>query len=157
MMVDMKQQIDDEKAMSAFGQKLGAALRGGEVLELVGDVGAGKTTLTRAIARGMGIAGSIQSPTFTIVNHHENSAGLALAHYDFYRLHDAGIMRAELQEATSEPHTVTIVEWSDIVQDALPTDRLTIAISLVSSSEVARQLECTAHGERARGLLEALA
>lgn len=142
--------------MKAFGTQLGAMLRGGEVLELVGDVGAGKTTLTKGIAEGMGVNEDVQSPSFTISRVYDDlPSGLRLAHYDFYRLHDAGIMADELHEAAHNPQTVTIIEWADIVAGVLPADRLTIRI--VSPTETSRQVECIAHGARAQMLAEALA
>jgi len=144
----------DEPKLIALGNTLGQRLRGGEVIELIGDVGAGKTTLTRAIASGMGIEAPIQSPTFTIVNRYETSHGVILAHYDFYRLDDAGLMRNELHEALSSEGTVTIIEWGDIIADILPEDRLTITIE--SISETARQLSIHPGGEHSHTLVEGL-
>ena len=143
----MKRHFKDEAELTAFGEMMGARLKGGEVLELVGDVGAGKTTLTKAIARGMGIGGPIQSPTFTISNRYESAAGIALAHYDFYRLSDAGLMGDELTEAVDDKQTVTVVEWADIVSGVLPEDRITIR--LTSADETSRDAEISAHGEGA--------
>lgn len=121
--------------MQKFGQKLGLLLRGGMVLELVGDVGAGKTTLTKSIAGALGIEGPIQSPTFTICNRYQTPSGLQLAHYDFYRLAEAGIMREELGESLDDPNTITVIEWGDIVADILPKNRLTITITAPSETE----------------------
>lgn len=148
--------VENESAMKALGARLGALLRGGDVLELVGDVGAGKTTLTKGIAAGMGMDEEVQSPSFTISRVYERPADdIVLAHYDFYRLHDAGIMADELHEATRDPRTVTVIEWADIVAGVLPEDHLTIR--LLATSETDRQLELTAHGERARQIVGALA
>ena len=82
--------------MLAFGQKIATRLQGGEVLELVGDVGAGKTTFTKGLALGLGVQGTVQSPTFTISREYETSSAIRLVHYDFYRLQEAGIMADEL-------------------------------------------------------------
>lgn len=142
--------------MKQFGARLGALLHGGEVLELVGDVGAGKTTLTKGIAEGMGVDEDVQSPSFTISRvYDELPSGLRLAHYDFYRLQDAGIMADELHEATRDAQTVTVVEWADIVTGVLPDDRLTITV--ISPTEDSRDVTLTAHGERARSIVEQLA
>lgn len=121
--------------MQKFGQKLGLLLHGGMVLELVGDVGAGKTTLTKSIAGALGIEGPIQSPTFTICNRYQTPSGLQLAHYDFYRLAEAGIMREELGESLDDPNAITVIEWGDIVADILPKNRLTITITAPSETE----------------------
>lgn len=141
----MKRHFSDEAALVGFGEAVGAGLKGGEVLELVGDVGAGKTTLTKAIARGMGIEGPIQSPTFTISNRYEAPNGAVLAHYDFYRLKDAGLMGDELDEAVNDSRTVTIVEWADIVSGVLPERRTTIHITPVNDTE--RDVEIDASGD----------
>lgn len=142
----------DESKLIALGSLLGGQLKGGEVIELIGDVGAGKTTFTRALARGMGITDPIQSPTFTIVNRYESGSGLTLAHYDFYRLDDAGVMRDEIAEALRDEMTVTVIEWGDLVADILPEDRLTVIIE--PASESTRKVTLHPTGERARALIE---
>ncbi len=146
--------MNDENQLRQFGEKLGARLKGGELIELIGDVGAGKTTLTKAIAEGMGIAGPIQSPTFTISNRYEAPNGNTLAHYDFYRLSDGGIMSDELAETIEDEKTVTVIEWANIVSGVLSTDRLTVRI--VPTSEDSRQLTIESGGSRSRLLMEEL-
>jgi tRNA threonylcarbamoyladenosine biosynthesis protein TsaE len=96
--------------MQDFGARLGAKLSGGEVIELVGDIGAGKTTFTKGLARGLGVSDDVQSPTFTISRIYETPSGIRLAHYDFYRLQDAGVMQMELAESVCDPHTITVIE-----------------------------------------------
>jgi tRNA threonylcarbamoyladenosine biosynthesis protein TsaE len=118
----------------ALGKKLGKSLHGGEVIELVGDIGAGKTALTKGIAKGMGVDDDVQSPTFTISRLYEGRNRIRLAHYDFYRLQEAGIMNAELSESVHDPETVTIVEWAEIVEGVLPEDRTQIVISSPTES-----------------------
>lgn len=141
--------------MKALGEKLSAVLKGGEMLELVGDVGAGKTTLTKGLAKGLGIDEDVQSPSFTISRVYDARDGLQLAHYDFYRLGDAGIMADELHETLREPRTVTVVEWAGIVDDVLPADRLTIRIT--SPGETERRVEFAAGGDTSNSFLEELA
>lgn len=126
------------EAMHELGVRIGGKLGGGEVIELVGDVGAGKTTLTKGIAQGLGVTEDVQSPSFTISRVYEAPRGLTLAHYDFYRLHDAGIMAHELADAAGDPHTVAIIEWADVVQGVLPDDR--ISIHITSPSETSRHV-----------------
>jgi len=137
--------------MKAFGVKLGALLVGGELIELIGDVGAGKTTLTKGIAQGLGVDEDVQSPSFTISRVYETPKGIQLAHYDFYRLQDAGIMADELHETIHGSDTVTIIEWAAIVEGVLPTDRLTVHIT--STSEHGRTLHLLAAGEKSQKLL----
>ena len=119
-----------------LGEELGALLRGGEVIELVGDIGAGKTALTKGIAKGLGVDDDVQSPTFTISRVYQARDQIRLAHYDFYRLQEAGIMNAELDESVQDPETITIVEWAEIVEGVLPDDRTRILIS--SPTETSR-------------------
>lgn len=148
--------IQSEAAMKLFGARLGALFVGGEVIELVGDVGAGKTTLTKGIAEGMGVDETVQSPSFTISRVYDETAkGLRLAHYDFYRLHDAGIMADELRETAYDPTAVTIIEWADIVAGVLPDDHLTITI--VAPTEETRHIELQANGPIGQRLVEGLA
>lgn len=141
--------------MKRFGEKLGGLLMGGEIIELVGDVGAGKTTLTKGIAKGLLIDEDIQSPSFTISRVYDARNGLTLAHYDFYRLQDAGVMADELHETLHTPTAITIIEWADIVSGVLPVERLSIHISPIT--EEARKVELKASGEKAKKLMEQLA
>ena len=137
--------------MKWLGREIGAALRGGEVLELVGDVGAGKTTLTKGIAEALEISDPIQSPTFTISRVYLAPNGLELHHYDFYRLGEAGIMGDEIQEVMARDENVTIIEWAGAVTEVLPADRLVVKI--VATAEDERQVEMMATGEVSRALL----
>ena len=98
------------------------------VIELVGDVGAGKTTFTKGIARGLEITEEITSPTFTISKVYENSRGQKLVHYDFYRLENPGIMVEDLFENLQDPQTVTVIEWADTVSEILPANHLRLEI-----------------------------
>jgi tRNA threonylcarbamoyladenosine biosynthesis protein TsaE len=150
----MKYELTSEDAMKTFGVRLGGLLVGGEILELVGDVGAGKTTLTKGIAAGLGVNEDVQSPSFTISRVYDGRHDLQLAHYDFYRLNDAGIMASELHETIHDPRTVTVIEWAGIVGGVLPTDRITLMIA--SPQETVRVVELTAGGDASRQLLEKL-
>jgi len=144
-------EVRSETEMKQLGEKLGSLLDGGEVLELVGDVGAGKTTLTKGIGAGMKIDDDVQSPSFTISRVYDGRDDLQLAHYDFYRLHDAGIMADELHETIHDPKTVTIIEWAEIVNGVLPVDRLTVTIT--SPSENGRKVVFAAGGATSSALL----
>jgi len=122
-------EVEGEQEMRRVGENLGALLKGGESIELVGDVGAGKTTFVKGIARGLLVDEDVQSPSFTISRVYDARDDLQLAHYDFYRLSDPGIMANELAETTQDSMTITVIEWADIVEGVLPPRRLRIAIT----------------------------
>lgn len=138
-------EADSEQATQSYGESLGRLLRGGETIELVGDVGAGKTTFVKGLAKGLAISEDVQSPSFTISRVYDARDDLRLAHYDFYRLNDAGIMKDELAESTSDASTITVIEWAAIVEGVLPKDRITVRFS--SPSDTARVLDVTAPKE----------
>lgn len=117
-----------------LGEKLGANLRGGEVIELVSDLGGGKTTLTKGIVRGAGSTERVASPTFTVSREYRTPV-CTIVHFDFYRLAEAGIVARELDEFIGDQAYAVIIEWADIVQDVLPPERLTIQISQAGNDE----------------------
>lgn len=131
-------EIINEIEMKRFGEVIGRLLSGGEKIELVGDVGVGKTTLVKGIAIGLGIDENIQSPSFTINRVYDGRDNIILSHYDFYRLDNAGIMADELGEAIDDKKTITVIEWGGAVSEILPKDRLIINIS--SPTEESRRL-----------------
>ena len=136
----------------SLGAKLGRNLRGGELVELISDLGGGKTTLVRGLARGAGAKDGVASPTFTISRVYQSLIG-KIYHYDFYRLNEAGIMADELAESLDDLAAVTVIEWSDIVKNRLPKDRLRVRISV--TGENARRFELSA-GVRHQHLLRNL-
>lgn len=117
--------------------KLGKQLRGGEVIELVSDLGGGKTVFVKGLARGIGSVDKVASPTFTLSREY-HSKDLTLYHYDFYRLQEAGVMQHELQEALEDPGGVIAIEWADVVSGVLPHEKITIAIK--TTGETTREL-----------------
>ena len=145
-------EVKSAEEMQTLGGKIGTRITGGEVIVSIGDIGAGKTTFTKGLARAMGISEDVQSPTFTVSRVYETARGVTLAHYDFYRLNDPGIMRAELMEAVHDPSTATIIEWSEIVADVLPTDALRLTIT--ATGETTRLVELITGGERSQALIE---
>lgn len=114
--------------MKFFGQEIAKCLKGGEVIELIGDVGAGKTTLTKGLALGLGVSETVSSPSFTISRVYDGR-DFTLSHYDFYRLADAGILSLEIADALENLHNITVVEWAESVSEILPENRIKIEIS----------------------------
>jgi tRNA threonylcarbamoyladenosine biosynthesis protein TsaE len=133
--------IKDEAATEQFGIDLAARLKEGDVIALIGDLGAGKTTLTKAIARGLGVTGNVSSPTFNIVKEYK-SGRLPLYHFDAYRLSSG----EELIDIGAEDYFygngVCVIEWADIVSDVIPEDAMFIEISM-GDSEFERIYRCT--------------
>lgn len=127
--------VKDANELVELGRQFGVGLIGGEVIELVGDVGAGKTTFTKGLAQGLGIDGDISSPSFTIMKSYPARDELILNHYDFYRLNDAGIMKSEIADSLSEPKTVTVIEWAEGVAGVLPDDRRVVEIKYLPDSD----------------------
>lgn len=124
----------------ALAEQLGERLKGGEVIELVSDLGGGKTTFVRGLASGIGSNDTVSSPTFTLSNVYKGK-DLTMYHFDFYRLAEPGIMREEIAEVLKDPQAVTIIEWADIVHDVLPEDRVTMHIT--ATGETSRHYDIT--------------
>jgi tRNA threonylcarbamoyladenosine biosynthesis protein TsaE len=110
-----------------FGKKLGQQLRGGEVLGLTGDLGAGKTILTRGIALGLGLPmDQVSSPTFTLIQ--EYSGPIPLIHVDLYRLEGhLEISNLGLEEYFL-PSTIVVIEWAERFPQILPSDSIAIRL-----------------------------
>jgi tRNA threonylcarbamoyladenosine biosynthesis protein TsaE len=137
-----------------LGRRLGEQLRAGDVVALIGPLGAGKTAFAQGVARGLGVPpeARVASPTFTIVNEHRGR--LTLYHVDLYRIGDAG----ELDEIGLYEYLngdgVCVVEWFDRVPEAQPPDRLEVEIVIGDGDE--RVLRLRAHGPEAALRLGAL-
>ena len=111
-----------------LGREFGSKLKGGEVIEFIGDLGAGKTSFMRGLAEGIESEDSVSSPTFTISNVYSGRDDLSLHHYDFYRLPEPGLIAEDLAEAIQNPKAIICVEWAESVRGVLPEDRITIEI-----------------------------
>jgi tRNA threonylcarbamoyladenosine biosynthesis protein TsaE len=121
-----------------LAKKIGQRLKGGEVIDLIGDLGAGKTTFVKGLAAGLGSQELAHSPSFTVSNQYR-AANLTLHHFDFHRLNELGLMKEELSEILSDKQNVVAIEWAEIVDDILPTERLVVRFQAVS--ENSRKLE----------------
>jgi tRNA threonylcarbamoyladenosine biosynthesis protein TsaE len=111
-----------------LGEDIGRKLRGGEVIELISDLGGGKTTFVRGLAIGAGSTDHVASPTFTVSKVYI-APKFDIHHFDFYRLAEAGLMEYELHDLLADPKIVVVVEWGGVVQHVLPDKRLTIEIN----------------------------
>lgn len=124
-----------------IGRELGMRCKGGEVLELVSDLGGGKTTFVRGLAAGLGSTDAVASPSFTLSREYK-ADDKTLYHFDFYRLQDAGLVGNELAEVVDDPQAVVAVEWADIVEDILPAQHLTIHITNVGDTKRQFKFSC---------------
>lgn len=118
--------------------KMGRKLRGGESIELIGDLGAGKTAFVRGLAKGMGSSDPVRSPSFTVSNQYR-AGKLTMHHFDFHRLDAPGIIKRELAEILENPQAAIAVEWGGTVKDVLPHERMVIRIT--ATGENSRQFE----------------
>ncbi len=114
--------------MLDFGENFAKTLKFPAVIELLGDVGAGKTTFTRGLAKGLGIKEPITSPSFTISKVYALPSGGNLVHYDFYRLPDPGLMADDLSENLANQNNVVVIEWGESVAELLPENHYKIEI-----------------------------
>ncbi len=117
-------------------QRLAEGLAGmimpGDVLVLAGDLGAGKTALTQGLARGLGVAEQVTSPTFTLARTYEcrNRSGLRLNHLDMYRIgHLQEALDMGLADEFVDDEAVTVIEWGDVVTPAIPSSYLEIRLT----------------------------
>lgn len=122
-----------ESETEALGSRLAAAIPGGSVVAMYGDLGAGKTAFVRGMARGMGLSCRVSSPTFTIVN--EYLGERELIHFDMYRIGSADELFDIGWEDYLARGAVCAVEWSENVEDAFFGDEITVRIEKLSDTD----------------------
>jgi tRNA threonylcarbamoyladenosine biosynthesis protein TsaE len=134
--------IENENQMHELGVRLGSLLKPGDLVSLNGVLGAGKTTLTKAIGEGVGVQGSISSPTFLIARTHPTALGIPFVHIDAYRL---GAPR-ELDDLDIDySNSISVIEWGRGFTDGLSESILEIEIERFLESEE-RKLTVTGQG-----------
>ncbi len=133
--------IKNEEDTREFGLELGRTVKEGQVIAMIGDLGTGKTTLTKYIAEGLGVNEMISSPTFTIVKEY-HSGRLPLYHFDVYRIADPEEFWNIGAEEYLNGKGVCIVEWADLVLEEIPEDALFIFIDY-GQTEGERIYKCT--------------
>jgi tRNA threonylcarbamoyladenosine biosynthesis protein TsaE len=124
--------IEDEQQMQQLGRRLGATLQQGDLISLNGVLGAGKTTLTKAIGEGVGVKSSISSPTFLIARTHQTSSGIPFVHIDAYRLSNP----RELDDLDIDySHSISVIEWGKGFTESLAESILEMEIERFLESE----------------------
>ena len=143
MRIDIQTATADDTR--AVGESLAALLRARDAVALTGELGAGKTTLVQGIARGLGVADQVVSPTFTLVREYRGTE-LELAHVDVYRLDRVqDVMDLGLDEL-GDGEAVLLVEWGDAVEALLPADHLVIELTTAAGSAEDRTIAFTPVG-----------
>lgn len=144
-------QVRDAEQMHALGMRIGKLLRAGDLVVLVGPLGAGKTTLTRGVGEALGAIGNVSSPTFVIARTHKREGGAApMVHVDAYRLGSAD----ELDDLDIDfLGSITIVEWGRGMVDGISENLLEIEIERDhSGASETREVRITGIGPRWQGV-----
>lgn len=139
--------LPDEAATLALGTRLAHVLEPGLFVALSGNLGSGKTTLTRGILRGLGYQGKVKSPTYTLVELYSLSK-LDLYHFDFYRFNDSQEWLDAGFRDHFEPRNLCLVEWPERVGDLLPAPDIRISLAAEADGRRARIAAETEHGKR---------
>ncbi|AET66347.1 ATPase, YjeE family [Desulfosporosinus orientis DSM 765] len=124
-----------------IGKQLGRCLQGGDVIALIGDLGAGKTAFAQGVGEGLGVASPMASPTFTLIHEYKgqrDGTEIRLIHMDLYRLRHPEEAEVIGIADTFTEDAVCIIEWPEIAEDYLPDDRLTVGI--LGSGEMTREI-----------------
>jgi tRNA threonylcarbamoyladenosine biosynthesis protein TsaE len=148
----MRGHLEGEEAQERFGWRLAGFLDGGWLVHLRGDLGTGKTTLVRGILRGLGHAGAVKSPTYTLIEPYE-PGGRPVFHLDLYRLGDPEELEYLGLRDLLGRDCLLLVEWPERAGTALPPADLEIEIAYAGAG---RDLELRGPGPRAEALVRAL-
>lgn len=145
--------LKDKNATHDLGVYLGERVPENMVIALIGDLGAGKTTLTQGIAQGMGLRDVVSSATFTLINEYDQGP-MAMYHFDTYRLEDPMEFFDIGGEEYFDAGGVCVIEWADLIMDYLPEDSLIIKMKYTPENE--RDLEIEATGPESERLKKEL-
>ena len=142
-MADVTVTTESSAATEALARVVSRHVRGGDVVLLAGDLGAGKTVFARGLVHGLGVTDPVVSPTFTLAR--EYRGGVRVVHADVYRLDHVREL-ADLGFDDADDDTVTIVEWGDVVSGAFGVDRLEVRLDFVPSRDDSRRITVGAVG-----------
>lgn len=135
----------------ALGQKIAEFLYPGQLVEFAGDLGGGKTTIIKGIARGLGIKKTVTSPTFNIYKTYKSNKFI-LDHFDLYRLGDDFVISEQLKEKIKLADSVVVVEWAEKFKSLFSNDYLKIKLYFIN--ENTRKIEILAKGDKSAKVLK---
>lgn len=144
--------LNDLKDTEKFGQIFARTLKKQDVISLIGDLGAGKTTLTKFIAKSFGIEENVTSPTFSLVNAYYGN--IQLNHIDLYRLEDEMEIESLDIDELLYPEGITIIEWASQAQSYMP--RNLIEIYIEKTGDVSRKIRIDGNNKREKEIIEEL-
>ena len=128
--------IQSEQEMIKYGRDFAKKVKKPAVIELVGDVGVGKTTFVRGLAEGLGVEEAVTSPSFTMSKTYALPDGGKLIHYDFYRLSEPGLMVDDLMENLNSDDNIVVIEWGESVANLLPEDHIKLNIKYTEEGRI---------------------
>ena len=143
--------LENENKTKEIGYKLGNLLTPGSVICLIGDLGAGKTTMTQSLAKALEVDDYITSPTFTIVNEYEGK--MPLYHFDVYRIGSSDEMYDIGYDDYINGEGVCIIEWANLIEDILPYEYLYIELKY---KDMSREMILNPVGEKYEKIVEEL-
>lgn len=132
----------------SIAEKIGKLLKAGDCIAYYGDLGAGKTTFTRGIAKGLGLPDEVSSPTFAIVNEYHGKGSISLYHFDMYRIGSSDELETTGFYDYPMEESVFAVEWSENIEDVFPKDVIRIKMERVSDDTRKITIETAKGDER---------
>lgn len=137
----------DETSTIKVAEKVAAQLKPGDIIELSGDVGAGKTTFVKGLALGLNSKDPVSSPSFALKNVYQGR--LKLYHFDLYRLEESGLIMHEIEESIQDHNSIVAIEWAGIAESVLPAKRISVEFSL--TGEHSRRLKLSFPDNNTKG------
>ncbi len=135
-----------EEELERWGERIGSSVHTPVFLMLIGAVGAGKSVLARAVARGAGVEGAVPSPTFNLVFRYPGAGGRTIVHMDLYRVRDESELVELGWDELGDKGEIVIVEWPERAGSVLPQDRWEISLSAPVPGATVRAVDVFRHG-----------
>lgn len=137
----------DQEELERWGRRIGRSVETPAFLAIRGPLGAGKSVLARAVARGAGVGGAIPSPTFSLVLHYRAPSGTRVTHLDLYRIGSPDEVRELGWEELGRPDEIVLVEWPERAGELLPRDRWDVELRRVPDRPELREISVERRGD----------